>query len=71
MEHARFQVGDRVYKHTGDYRGPGVVRGITTLPNNKPRYLVGHKIEGGEGELLHIYAPYNLRPIDPEPAESS
>ncbi len=66
MNEFKFQIGDKVYKHTGDYRGPGVVRGVTTLPNHKPRYLVGHKIEGGDGEFLHVYAAYNLRPIASE-----
>jgi hypothetical protein len=61
----KFKIGDSVYKWTGDYTGPGVVRGISTLPSGKIRYLVGHKIEGGTGEFLHIYAEGNLRAHEP------
>ena len=58
---AKFEVGQLVYKWTGDYGGPGRVRGIATLPDGKVRYLVGHRIEGGRGEFLHVYAAGNLR----------
>jgi len=63
----KFQIGDRVYKWTGDYGGPGTVRGIAKLNNGKVRYLVGHKIEGGEGEFLHVYAEGNLRELNATP----
>ncbi len=61
----KFQVGDSVFKWTGDYTGPGIVRGIAFLGNGKARYLVGHQIKGGEGELLHTYAEGNLRVGEP------
>lgn len=64
MGEPKFHEGERVFKTTGDYTGPGFVRGITTLPNGKTRYLVGHKVEGGEGEFLHVYAEGNLRRHD-------
>lgn len=64
MGEPKFKVGDAVYKWTGDYGGPGVVRGITTLQNGKLRYLVGHVIDGGIGEFLHVYAEGNLREPD-------
>lgn len=57
----KFEIGQLVYKWTGDYSGPGRVRGITALPDGKLRYLVGHRIEGGTGEFLHVYAEGNLR----------
>jgi hypothetical protein len=57
----KFEIGQLVYKWTGDYGGPGRVRGITVLPDGKLRYLVGHRIEGGKGEFLHVYAAGNLR----------
>jgi hypothetical protein len=57
----KFEIGQHVYKWTGDYRGPGIVRGIAGLDNGKLRYLVGHAIAGGEGEFLHVYAEGNLR----------
>ena len=60
----KFKIGELVYKHTGDYGGPGRVRGICVLENGKLRYLVGHRIEGGSGEFLHIYAEGNLREVD-------
>jgi hypothetical protein len=61
MNEFKFKIGDPVFKHTGDYTGRGIVRGVVTLPNDKPRYLVGHTINGGTGEFLHIYAAYNLK----------
>jgi hypothetical protein len=59
----RFEVGQLVYKHTGGYGGRGIVRGVTVLPSRQVRYLVGHKIEGGFGEFLHVYAEGNLREV--------
>ena len=64
VEQMKFNVGDRVFKWTGDYTGPGVVRGYSFLPSGKLRYLVGHEIVGGTGEFLHVYASGNLRPMD-------
>jgi hypothetical protein len=61
---AKFEIGQTVYKWTGDYNGPGVVRGISALADGKLRYLVGHRIEGGKGEFLHVYAAGNLREVD-------
>jgi hypothetical protein len=58
-----FTIGQTVFKWTGDYTGPGIVRGIAQLGNGKVRYLVGHRLGGGEGELLHVYAEGNLRAI--------
>jgi hypothetical protein len=60
----KFEVGQLVYKWTGDYGGPGRVRGVIPLPDGKLRYLVGHRIEGGTGEFLHIYAAGNLREVN-------
>jgi hypothetical protein len=39
------------------------VRGISVLASGKMRYLVGHRIEGGSGEFLHVYAEGNLREV--------
>jgi len=63
----RFEIGQWVFKWTGDYTGPGIVRGVSVFPNGKIRYLVGHTIQGGEGEFLHIYAAGNLRELEPPP----
>lgn len=65
MSEPKFKVGDAVFKWTGDYTGPGIVRDVCVLPNGKMRYLVGHRIDGGSGEFLHVYAEGNLRPPVP------
>lgn len=57
----RFHIGQKVEKFTGDYTGPGIVRGITFLENGIIRYVVAHKLEGGTGQLLHLYSESNLR----------
>ena len=57
----KFNIGDRVFKWTGDFTGHGIVRGVSKLPSGKLRYLVGHTIVGGKGEFLHVYASGNLR----------
>jgi hypothetical protein len=59
----KFAIGQIVFKWTGDYTGPGTIRGIAGLDNGKLRYLVGHKIMGGTGEFLHVYAEGNLRNV--------
>ena len=60
----KFEIGQTVLKWTGDYGGPGIIRGIAGLENGKLRYLVGHQITGGTGEFLHVYSEGNLREID-------
>jgi hypothetical protein len=57
----KFGIGQRVFKWTGDYTGPGIVRGIAFNGKGQPRYMVGHQIEAGTGEFLHVYAEGNLR----------
>ena len=57
----RFHIGQKVEKHTGDYTGPGFVRGVVFLEDGIVRYVVAHKIEGGTGSLLHLYSEANLR----------
>lgn len=54
-----FQVGDRVYKHTGDYHIEGEVRAVFTKQDGSVRYVVEHSAEGG-GSFLHIYSAANL-----------
>lgn len=60
----KFQIGERVFKWTGDYTGPGTVRQVGKNGKGQWRYMVGHTIEGGTGEFLHIYAEGNLRPVE-------
>ncbi len=60
----KFNVNDHVWKQGTAYSGPGIVRGVVHLLNGT-RYLVGHKIEGGEGEFLHIYSEKELQWFTP------
>jgi len=63
----RFHIGQRVEKYTGDYTGPGIVLGVAFLDHGIVRYVVGHRLEGGTGQLLHLYSEANLREY-PDPA---
>ncbi|MBT1509464.1 hypothetical protein KIP88_03020 [Bradyrhizobium sp. SRL28] len=65
MQIPKFEIGETVYKHTGNYGGPGIVRGIANDKGQPLRYLVGHGIMGGYGEFYHVYAEGNLREVDP------
>ena len=56
----KFEAGQYVEKFSGDYTGPGVI--VTAdMMNGNERYVVGHRIIGGTGMLLHIYGPNNIR----------
>lgn len=55
---ARFAVGDRVEKYTGDYTTVGEVRMVGTTKAGKLRYVV----ELEPGGLLMIYNESQLRP---------
>ena len=48
-------IGTKIEKVGGSYGGPGIVRGYAEAEIGSPRYLVGHQIEGGYGEFLHVY----------------
>jgi len=56
-------VGTKVYKISGEYQGPGIVKAIITKDDGSLRYLVGHTIEGGKGQFLHIYSRNNIEVI--------
>lgn len=60
MNEPAFEIGDKVYKHTGDYRIEGEVRGVFTLRNGAVRYAVEIEASGG-GSFIHIYSGKNLR----------
>jgi hypothetical protein len=49
-------VGDRVFKYSGDYQLYGEIRGILTTKAGKTRYVVEH-----DGGFLHIYSDANIR----------
>lgn len=57
---APFIIGDRVVKTGTGYGGPGIVRDTFQLTDGQWRIVVAHKIDGGWGELLHIYSPVQL-----------
>lgn len=61
LQMPKFAIGDAVVKWTGDYTGPGIVRGISYNSKGQVRYMVGHTVQGGTGEFLHVYAEGNLR----------
>lgn len=52
---AKFESGDVVYKHGTGYSGPGKVFGTFVAADGNWRYIIGHKIEGGQGWFYHIY----------------
>ncbi|ODT85309.1 MAG: hypothetical protein ABS69_00950 [Nitrosomonadales bacterium SCN 54-20] len=61
MNQFEFQVGDKVEKHTGDYKIEGVVAGHAVTLKGNVRYVVEHHpVAPG---LLHIYSAANLRKI--------
>lgn len=51
-------IGTLVEKYTGDYVLNGEVRAVFTTRAGKTRYVVEH-----EPGFLHIYGPYNIRPV--------
>lgn len=61
---SKFRVGQEVYKTGTTYSGPGIVRCVYLSADGKPRYVVGHKIKGGEGEFQHVYTENLLAPKD-------
>lgn len=61
-------IGEEVEKYVGGYGGPGIVRMVWTDGEGITRVIVGHRIEGGWGELQHIYSPKQIRPLPAPPA---
>lgn len=55
--------GRPVRRAKGSYKGPGRVRGWARTEAGQHRVIVGHVIEGGEGELLHIYSPLEIAEV--------
>lgn len=67
-EPQRYFAGDQVFKHTGDYRLHGEIRGAFRLWDGGPwRYVVRHQADGG-GFFCHIYSGSNLRLAGEQPA---
>jgi hypothetical protein len=57
----KFAIGDHVQKQGAGYSGPGVV--VAAFPgvdDNHPRYVVGHRVQGGRGVFYHIYGEGQL-----------
>lgn len=61
---AKFDVGQRVRKVTGEYHISGEVRSVFTKADGAERLVVEHTAEGG-GSFLHIYSAANLEPEAP------
>jgi hypothetical protein len=60
----KYSIGDNVMKIGTGYTGPGEVRGIFEIEDGGSiRYAVRHRIEGGNGWLLHIYSETQLKAI--------
>lgn len=59
---SKFEVGDKVWKTSGDYHIGGEVRSVFTKKNGAVRVVVEHEAEGG-GSFLHIYGEDNLEPM--------
>lgn len=53
-----------VEKIGGSYGGHGIIRGHAVTESGEARYLVGHRIEGGYGEFLHVYPPNLVRRVE-------
>lgn len=58
-----FEVGDKVLKHTGDYKIYGEVRGHVIMKNGAIRFVVEHD-SVPEGSFLHIYSEKNLKKVE-------
>jgi hypothetical protein len=61
MSDRKFEIGDPVEKHAGEYGGPGEVVGHFEVKAGAWRYNVAHRIEGGFGRLIHIYSENQIR----------
>lgn len=60
------EIGDRVFKHSGDYGGWGTVEDVLVTRDGRIRYLVSYKIEGPDsfGSILHINNRNQLKKIE-------
>lgn len=54
MSEFKFDIGDKVYKQTGDYNFPGEIRSLFKTRNGSIRYVVEATWAGYEG-MLHIF----------------
>ena len=51
----------QIVRKTGrGYSGPGEVCGVAIAADGSPRVIVAHRIDGGTGHLMHIYAPKQI-----------
>lgn len=54
-------------KARGQYTGPGVCKTAFRASDNSLRFVIAHKLEGGTGELYHIYSERELEWAVPAP----
>lgn len=59
---AKYCTDDKVWKKGAGYQGPGKVEAVVLVDGDFV-YIVSHKIEGGEGKLLHLYRDAQLEPL--------
>lgn len=52
---AKFKRGDTVYKTGAGYSGPGKVYAAFLGEDLHWRYVVAHKVDGGQGRFYHLY----------------
>jgi hypothetical protein len=58
-EHDMYNLGDRVFKYTGDYQLEGEVRDVFYTKAGKVRYVVEHDMG-----ICHIYSDANLKLVE-------
>jgi len=51
----KFRTGEFVTKTGTGYSGPGIVVTVFEGLDHHWRYVVMHRIDGGQGEFYHIY----------------
>ena len=68
MSEPKFRIGQRVWKHSGRYGGPGRVVAVTIeLDSSGYRlYSVEMRIEGGYGTFTHLFPEHLLEDNEAE-----
>jgi hypothetical protein len=59
--------GRRCEKARGQYTGPGFCKTAFRASDNSLRFVIAHTLEGGTGELYHIYSERELEWAVPAP----
>lgn len=59
--------GRRGEKSKGQYQGPGECKVAFRASDNTLRFVIAHTLEGGHGELYHIYSEREFTFFPPAP----